>query len=174
MNLETVAIYFAYPSVHPSSSLPSALRPILIRLSRDSHTHDLKARKLARLPADKCRREQHSFSLSRFRSSLRGSLVTCVCACTRARMRVFVLGLSRGEAAYTYARARTHSACDSALILLEATDAPISARVSFVIRENVNQSPGLCRLLLFRASPFFILSRMRVPGARAYAEPHVV
>lgn len=36
------------------------------------------------------------------------------------------------------------------LILLEATDAPISVRVSFVIRENVNQSPGLHRLLLLR------------------------
>jgi len=52
----------------------------------------------------------------------------------------------------------THACIHSNLILLEATDAPISARVSFVIRENVNQSPGPHRLLFLRASSLLLYS----------------
>lgn len=55
----------------------------------------------------------------------------------------------------TYTLPRRHS-CGLHLILLEATDAPISVRVSFVIRENVNQSPGPRRLLLLRASSLLL------------------
>lgn len=53
---------------------------------------------------------------------------------------------------------RTHACIHPSLILLEATDAPISARVSFVIRENVNQSPGPRRLLFLRASSLLLYS----------------
>lgn len=75
--------------------------------------------------------------------------------------------ISRGDAAHTHLRvhARTHSL--ESLILLEATDAPISARVSFVIRENVNQSPGPHRLLFLRAS-FLLLYSLVVSQMHAY------
>lgn len=81
----------------------------------------------------------------------------CVRACECARTRADISKRDADIRSYTYRRthARTHAgrhSCGPRLILLEATDAPISVRVSFVIRENVNQSPGPRRLLLLRGS----------------------
>lgn len=64
--------------------------------------------------------------------------------------------VSGRNVAQAFLHTRTLVLRSGILILLEATDAPISARVSFVIRENVNQSPGPRRLLLLLAS-FFLL-----------------
>jgi len=72
----------------------------------------------------------------------------CVRACGRARV---CWHIEERMPTHVRTHARSHS-CGLRLILFEATDAPISARVSFVIRENVNQSPGPRRLLLLRAS----------------------
>lgn len=78
-----------------------------------------------------------------------------ICTCMRRVQRAHLL--TYREDSYVYVRARMHErthacSCGSSLILLEATDAPISARVSFVIRENVNQSLGPRRLQLLRTS----------------------
>lgn len=61
MNLQTVAISASRTLVYPSSSLSLPAVPFsFVFRERDLHTHDLKARKLARLPGDKCRREEDS------------------------------------------------------------------------------------------------------------------
>lgn len=78
-------------------------------------------------------------------------------SCTRA-----LADISRGDTTRAHTRTYMHARIHPSLILLEATDAPISARVSFVIRENVNQSPGPRRLLFLRASSLlYILSLSR-------------
>lgn len=83
----------------------------------------------------------------------------CVRACGSAR--AFADISKRDADIRTYMYGHMHAYRHSyglRLILLEATDAPISVRVSFVIRENVNQSPGPRRLLLLRASSFLLHS----------------
>lgn len=139
--------------------------------------HDLKARKLARLPGDKCRREEDSHAdIGRLLSSSLLHAASCFQSCgslvTSCTRRVYIAYLHacivltarlltyREEMPRTHVSicALTHARIHSGLILLEATDAPISARVSFVIRENVNQSPGPRRLLFLRASSLLLYS----------------
>lgn len=148
-----------------------------------THAHRLKARKLARLSSDKCRRERgfarcvpvspfsfhaFSYSLPPFLfprvNSARYLVYACVMraythitlACKRARFRRSCgrkkrLRMHARSRARTHARwawrgrqarthARTHACALRGSSFLRATDAPIRGRVSFVIRENVNQS----------------------------------
>jgi len=156
----------------------------LIRLTTYIHTHNrVKARKLVRLPSDKCCREEDShadigtfLSLS-FPSSCckllldrslpparAHSCTACIHVCVvRVEARAHLLTYRKETPTYVPTRTDicTHAYRHSyslRLILLEATDAPISVRVSFVIRENVNQSPGPRRLLLLRGSSFLLRS----------------
>lgn len=110
MNLGTVAICLARSCLCTLHRLPRVL-PRSFSLSsvfreRDLHAHDLKARKLARLPGDKCRGEEDShadigrplpvsLSLSlppesvgsQLLSEPRGSLVT---SCARSRVHAYL------------------------------------------------------------------------------------
>lgn len=142
------------PSV-PSSSFS------LGRFVARTHSPRLKARKLVRLPGDKCRREEDSHAValrsSSFPSSGSSSRVnSLVTSCVYVHARVFETCARREKN-----EARTHAQTSSSF--LRATDAPIRARVSFVIREKVNQSldcsfpariclPAFCVLFVFRRS----------------------
>lgn len=117
--------------------------------------------------------------IARYRLHVFTHVYTRVRSCLRARARLLTYRKETPTYVATRTHARTHAyaralARPAPLILLEATDAPISVRVSFVIRENVNQSPGSCRLLLLRLLSFFILPATRecVPAC-ACARGHV-
>lgn len=186
------------PNLHSLSEgrtrSPSCVRCLAVLVCRfvaRTHALRLKARKLARLLSDKCRREEDShaaaprrrlfllFSVFRYfispflllyrastRSLPRARLYTCIlCAYTRkySRVRMFRRRIAvvvakerpwlrecthavaharmRSEPRWFRLFARTHARNDArGSSFLRATDAPIRARVSFVIRENVNQS----------------------------------